>query len=193
MSVLSCDFFNRNTLNVARELLGKLLIRELDGNILSGMIIETEAYIGTDDTACHASKGRTPRNSVMFGRAGISYVYFVYGMHYMLNVVTEAENHPCAVLVRAICPIEGQEMMKKLRHNKIKHLADGPAKLTRALAIDKSFNGWDMTQGKTLRIEEFRSFSDSAICTSPRIGIQYAAPKDREALWRFRIKGEYLS
>ncbi len=190
MSVLTRDFFNRNTLIVARELLGKLLIRELDGNILSGMIIETEAYIGTDDTACHASKGKTPRNSVMFGRAGIAYIYFVYGMHYMFNVVTEAENHPCAVLIRAIYPIEGQEMMKKFRNNIGKHLTDGPAKLTRALAIDKSFNGWDITRDRTLRIEEFKNFPDSEICTGPRIGIQYAAPKDREALWRFRVKGE---
>ncbi|NJL58997.1 MAG: DNA-3-methyladenine glycosylase [Desulfobacteraceae bacterium] len=172
--------------------MGKLLVRELDGHILSGIIIETEAYIGTDDTACHASKGRTPRNSVMFGMAGIAYIYFVYGMHYMLNVVTEAENHPCAVLIRAIHPIEGQEMMKKFRNNTIKHLTDRPAKLTRAMAIDKFFNGWDMTQGHTLRIEEFRSFPDSEICTGPRIGIQYAAPKDKAALWRFRVKGEYL-
>ncbi len=193
MPILTRKFFNRDTLIVARELLGKKLIREKDGRILSGMIVETEAYIGSYDTACHASKGQTPRNSVMFGMSGIAYIYFVYGMHYMFNVVTESENNPCAVLIRSILPIDGQEFMEKLRNKRGKELSNGPAKLTSAMAIDKSLNGLDLTEGKMLWIEDYKTISDNKICTGPRIGIQYAALKDREAPWRFWADKESLS
>jgi len=187
MGILTRSFFEQDTLSVARELLGKKLVHNLDGQRLSGMIIETEAYIGTTDTACHASKGKTPRNAVMFGKAGIAYIYFVYGMHYMLNVVTEAEGNPCAVLIRAIMPVEGRAEMQNRRKQSGKNLTDGPAKVCQAMGIDKGLNGWDLTRGESLRIEEYQKISSDRIQRTPRIGINYAAQKDKDALWRFRV------
>jgi len=187
MGILTRSFFEQDTLTVARELLGKKLVRSLDGQILSGMIVETEAYIGTTDTACHASKGKTPRNAVMFGKAGIAYIYFVYGMHYMLNVVTEAEDNPCAVLIRAIMPVEGRADMEIRRKRSGKNLTDGPAKVCQAMGIDKGLNGWDLTRGEFLRIEEYQIISSERIHRSPRIGINYAAQKVKDAFWRFQV------
>jgi len=187
MKILTRSFFEQDTLKVARELLGKKLVRSLDGHILSGMIIETEAYIGATDTACHASKGKTPRNAVMFGKAGIAYIYFVYGMHYMLNVVTEAEDKPCAVLIRAIMPVEGRADMENRRKRSGKNLTDGPAKVCQAMGINKSLNGWDLTRGESLGIEEYQIISSERIHQTPRIGINYAAQKDKDALWRFQV------
>lgn len=188
MTILIRSFFEQNTLSVARELLGKKLVRRLDGQILSGMIVETEAYIGASDTACHASKGKTPRNTVMFGKAGIAYVYFVYGMHYMLNVVTEAEDNPCAVLIRAIMPLDGCDVMEMRRKRTGKNLTDGPAKVCQAMGIDKSLNSWDLTCGEKLWLEEYQKISSDRIHRTPRIGINYAAQKDKDALRRFRVE-----
>jgi len=188
MKILKQNFFSRNTLLVAGDLLGKQLIREFNGNILSGMIIETEAYMGLNDSASHSSKGKTPRNSVMFGPAGIAYIYFTYGMYYLLNIVTEKKDIPCSVLIRAIEPIHGVEQMEILRKRKGKELTNGPAKLCQALAIDKSLNGWDLTIGKKLWVEDYKAFSDKYIKTGTRIGINYARPEDRDAPWRFWIQ-----
>ena len=105
MEILKKNFFKKDTLLVARELLGTKLVRHYNGRRMSGMVIETEAYLGADDSASHAFRGKTPRNQIMFGPAGIAYVYFTYGMHHLLNVVTEAQNNPRAVLVRAIMPV----------------------------------------------------------------------------------------
>jgi DNA-3-methyladenine glycosylase len=191
MTPLKKNFFERNTITVARELLGTRLVREFNGTVLSGMITETEAYLGTNDSASHASKGRTPRNSVMFGPAGVAYVYFVYGLHFMLNIVTEPEGNPCAVLIRAIKPITGLAQMEALRGKKGKDLSDGPAKLCQALAIDKSLNGWDVTKGKLMWLEFHRAVRADSIKSGSRIGIDYASPEDREAPRRFWIgKGE---
>jgi DNA-3-methyladenine glycosylase len=190
MAILTRNFFDRDTLIVARDLLGKKLVRSFDGQILSGMIVETEAYVGAEDTACHASKGKTPRNSIMFGMPGIAYIYFVYGMHYMLNAVTEAEGNPCAVLIRAVMPLEGRDVMEIHRKRSGKNLTDGPAKVCQAMGIDKSLNGWDLTLGKSLWIEEYQTIPSDRIHRTPRIGINYAAPKDRDALRRFRIEYE---
>jgi len=189
MAALGRSFFARDTLTVARQLLGKKLVRRLDGETLSGMIVETEAYIGEGDSACHASRGRTPRTEVMFGPPGRAYVYFVYGMHYMLNIVTEAEGVPCAVLVRALEPLTGQAMMARLRRNSHRNLTNGPARLCQALGIDKTFNGWDLTAADTLWVEEFRPIAGERIAAGPRIGIQYARPADRQAPWRFWVRG----
>ena len=115
MRRLSREFFARDTPAVARYLLGARLVRMLDGQRLSGLIVECEAYVGRDDTACHASRGRTSRTEVMFGPPGFAYVYFTYGMHWMLNVVTEKEGFPAAVLLRAIQPLEGIETMRVMR------------------------------------------------------------------------------
>jgi DNA-3-methyladenine glycosylase len=193
VSRLPREFFARDTLTAARELLGARLVRILDGQRLSGTIVECEAYIGQGDTACHASRGRTARTEVMFGSPGLAYVYFTYGMHWMLNVVTEAKGFPAAVLLRAIQPLEGVETMRALRGAKgrprgNRQLTSGPARLTQALAIDKSFNRADMTTGGQLWLEAGDSVPDSKVERGPRIGVNYAAEKDRSAPWRFWVR-----
>ena len=193
MNRLPREFFACDTLAVARDLLGQRLVRVLDGERLSGRIVECEAYIGQGDTACHASRGRTPRNEVMFGPPGFAYVYFVYGMHWMLNVVTEEEGFPAAVLLRAVQPLEGVETMRVLRQAKgrprtDRELTSGPARLTQALAIDKAFNGADMVLGEGLWFEAGDSVSDEQIERGPRVGVSYAAEKDRLAPWRFWVR-----
>ncbi len=193
------EFFARDTLSVARGLLGARLVRLLDGQRLSGIVVECEAYIGQDDTACHASRGRTRRNEVMFGPPGHAYIYFTYGMHWMLNVVTEAEGFPAAVLLRAIQPVEGIETMRALRKAQASSRADrgltgGPARLTRALAIDKTLNGADLVVGDALWLEPNACVPDESVGRGPRIGVQYAAEKDRLAPWRFWVRGNpYIS
>jgi len=195
----SSEFFARDTLVVARDLLGARLVRVLDGQRLSGVIVECEAYIGPGDTACHASRGRTPRNAVMFGPPGHAYVYFTYGIHWMLNVVTEWEGFPAAVLLRGIQPLEGVAAMRVLRQAKGKprtdrELTSGPARLTQALAIDKAFNGADLTASSDLWLEPGDFLSDDQVQCGPRIGVNYAAEKDRLAPWRFWIRGNpYIS
>jgi DNA-3-methyladenine glycosylase len=149
------------------------------------MIVETEAYCGEADSACHAHRGKTPRNAVMFGEPGHAYVYFTYGMHYMLNLVTEAEGRPCAVLVRAILPLAGIEEMEVCRKRKGAELTNGPAKLCQAFSIDKALNGWDLTCGKELWVEDYKKIPAESIITTPRIGIDYAKKEHQDAPWRF--------
>ena len=160
MSILDRKFYRCGTLQVARTLIGKKLVRQINGLELAGMIVETEAYCGESDSACHAHRGITPRNAVMFGEPGHAYVYFTYGMHYMLNLVTEAKGRPCAVLVRAIMPLTGVKEMEARRKRVGTQLTNGPAKLCQALSIDKSLNGWDLTRGKELWLEEYKKKSD---------------------------------
>jgi DNA-3-methyladenine glycosylase len=178
-------FYRCDTLQVARTLLGKKLVRQINGLELAGMIVETEAYCGEEDSACHAHRGMTPRNAVMFGEPGHAYVYFTYGMYYMLNLVTEAKGRPCAVLVRAIMPLTGIEEMEVRRRRKGSELTNGPAKLCQALGIDKSLNGWDLTCGKELWVEDYKKILAETIITTPRIGIDYAKKEHRDSLWRF--------
>ena len=188
MIILERKFYHRDTLRVARELLGKKLVRQINGFELSGVIVETEAYCGREDSACHAHRGKTPRNAVMFGEPGHAYVYFTYGMHYMLNLVTEAAENPCAVLIRAVLPLTGIEQMEDHRKRKGADLTNGPAKLCQAFSIDKALNGWDVTLGSELWVEDYKKIPDSKIITTPRIGIDYAHQKDRDALWRFLVQ-----
>jgi DNA-3-methyladenine glycosylase len=190
--IINKKFYAQKTLLVARKLLGKKLVREINGVLLSGMIVETEAYCGEADSACHAHRGKTGRNSVMFGSPGHAYVYFTYGMHYMLNLVTESEGNPCAVLLRGILPITGIEEMQAYRKKKGAELANGPAKLCQALGIDKSLNGWDLTLSKELWVEDYKTISAGSILATPRIGIDYAKAEHREAPWRFLIKPDKL-
>jgi DNA-3-methyladenine glycosylase len=185
MSVLDRKFYRCDTLQVARALLGKKLVRRINGIELAGMIVETEAYCGEADSACHAHRGRTPRNAVMFGEPGHAYVYFTYGMHYMLNLVTEAKGRPCAVLVRAILPLAGIEEMEARRRRKGAELTNGPAKLCQAFSIDKSLNGWDLTRGEELWVADYKKIPAESIITTSRIGIDYAKKEHRDALWRF--------
>jgi DNA-3-methyladenine glycosylase len=185
MNILDRKFYRRDTLQVVRALLGKKLVRQINGLELSGMIVETEAYCGEADSACHAHRGKTSRNAVMFGEPGHAYVYFTYGMHYMLNLVTEAKDNPCAVLIRAVVPLAGIEEMEVRRKRKGAGLTNGPAKLCQALSIDKSLNGWDLTCCKELWVEDYKKIPAESIIATPRIGIDYAKDEHRDALWRF--------
>ena len=189
MGRLRRDFYRRSTLTVARELLGKRLVRVMDGRRLSGLIVEVEAYIGEGDAACHAARGRTPRNEVMYGPPGHAYVYFSYGMHHCLNVVTEGEGFPAAVLIRALEPLEGLEIMRRHRLDKpYSELTNGPAKLCQAMAIERDFNGVDLCTGEALFIEEGRRVAQEEIGASPRIGIK-ADEVARSVPWRFYLQG----
>jgi DNA-3-methyladenine glycosylase len=196
--IIPPDFYAQPTSTVARELLGQRLVRELDGQRLSGLIVETEAYIGPDDSASHAYKQNSKRAQVMFGPPGRSYVYFIYGMYFMLNIVTEAEDFPAAVLIRAIEPQEGAETMLANRliapraltspARSLVPLTNGPAKLCQALRIDKKLNNWDLTLGQSLWLEAAPALPAGAIATGPRIGIDYAQPEHRAAPWRFWVQ-----
>lgn len=181
---LSRDFYERPTLDVARDLLGKIFVRRLNSTQLTGRIVEVEAYIGEDDPACHARFGPTDRNRVMYGRGGVTYVYFIYGMYSMLNIVTEPEGSAAAVLIRGIEPIEGLETMMQLRGcDTVKTLTNGPGKICMSFSLDTSHSGIDITNG-----DMFVTECDSEqpeIATSSRIGIKDGT--DRK--WRFYIKG----
>ena len=192
MALLTRDFYNRPALNVARDLLGCRLVRLQDGQRLSGLILETEAYQGEDDLGCHASAGMTPRTAVMFGPPGHAYVYFTYGMHWMLNVVTEKEGVPAAVLIRAIQPLEGKDRMAENRpYNAGKRgWTDGPAKLTQALNIQREFNTIDLCDPKSgLWIESGEPVPDEAVTRSARIGLNSVPEPWRSIPWRFQIEG----
>jgi DNA-3-methyladenine glycosylase len=192
MRILKRSFYVRNTLAVARDLLGKKLVRKINGGVLSGVICETEAYTGLTDSASHAFKGKTPRNAVMFGPAGVAYVYFVYGKHYMLNIVTGEKQNPQAVLIRALMPLDGVKSMQRNRGGKGKDLTGGPAKLCQALAVNITLNGWDLTAGKKLWMEARPLIPERYIKKGPRIGIDYARPADRRAARRFWIAERYM-
>jgi len=190
MSRLSRDFFARDTLTVARELLGQRLVRVLDGARLSGRIVEVEAYIGEDDRASHAHCGPTGRNAPMFGPPGYAYVYFIYGMHHCFNVVTERENYPAAVLIRALEPLQGIEAMRARRDGVPNlRLTSGPARLCQALGIDRLFDGADLCAPDALLfIEQDAGVPDDAAATGSRVGVRGNAAA-LTAPWRFYIRG----
>jgi len=171
--VLPRIYFNRPTVQVARSLIGKYLVRAIDGRTLAGKIVEVEAYVGPEDQACHASKGRTQRTEVMFGPGGVAYVYLIYGMYHCLNVVTEREGFPSAVLIRAM-EIDGK-------------LIDGPGRLCRALQIDRRLNRADLTSGESLWFEDRRVLvKRGEVVAHPRIGVDYAGEWAKKP-WRFRL------
>jgi DNA-3-methyladenine glycosylase len=177
-------FYERDTVAVARALLGQRLVRVLNGQRLSGLICETEAYGGADDPASHAYR-RTPRSAIMFGPPGVAYVYFVYGMHQCLNAVTACIGHPGAVLIRSIFPAEGIEAMHGQRpRTAAKHLADGPGKLCQALSITLTLNGIDLTDNSELFITAGTSVAKREIITTPRIGVR-GDEETRTWPWRF--------
>lgn len=184
MSKLERGFYMDDTENVAKQLLGKLLVHEKDGKRISGIIVETEAYLGVADKAAHSYKGRkTPRNAAMFGSGGYAYVYFIYGMYNCFNVVTKPEGVPEAVLIRALEPCEGLDAMASSRYNKsyqtlnksqMRNLANGPGKLCIALSIDRNMNGEDLC-GNRLYIEDSPQPSKPFnISAGKRIGVDYA-------------------
>ena len=180
------EFYEKHVVDVSKNLLGKLLIRVYNQHVLIGRIVETEAYRGEDDPASHAYRGRTPRNAIMFGKPGVAYIYLIYGMYHCLNVIAEPEGHAAGVLIRAIEPLKGVEIMKQLRGTKkTKILTNGPGKLAKALAIDKSFNGVDLTRRNALFIAHQHQKETFDIVETTRVGIKVGL--DRK--WRFYIKG----
>jgi DNA-3-methyladenine glycosylase len=187
MSLLSQDFFNRDTLEVAKSLLGKKIVSRIDGRITAGYIIEAEAYQGEKDMACHARAGRTSRTQIMYGPPGHAYIYFNYGMHWLFNCVTENEGFPAAVLIRAITPCEGINWIADRRGNQPNHLwCNGPAKLCRALSITGEYNGVALYEKSSpITIEEGLDIRDKDIFKSPRIGISNAPEPWRSIPWRF--------
>lgn len=158
-------FFDRDTAQVARELLGcRFCLRLADGTLVSTRIVETEGYLGPHDLACHTARGRTPRTEVMFGPPGHAYVYLVYGMHHCLNFVTEPEGHGSAVLVRGLEPLAG--LVSDVRLN-------GPARLTKALGIGKPENGADLVDGERMWVLP-PDRPVTALSAGPRVGVDYA-------------------
>ena len=190
------EFYTRsNVLTVARDLLGKLLVvPAADGRRVSGMIVEVEAYRGPEDRASHAYGGRrTRRTETMYGQGGVAYVYFVYGMYYQFNVVSNAADVPHAILVRALEPVEGIELMRERRHLHPDHnLTNGPGKLCIALGIDRALDGEDL-MGERVWLEEFQPVPPRRITKGLRIGIDYAE-EWIEKPWRFWIRdNSYVS
>ncbi|EGT3615067.1 DNA-3-methyladenine glycosylase [Clostridium perfringens] len=195
---LNKDFFNRDTLIVAKELLGKILVRKIDGVILKGKIVETEAYIGAIDKASHAYGGkRTNRTETLYAEPGTVYVFSIYGMYYCLNLISEEKDVAAGVLIRGIEPLEGIEKMSQLRYKKNyeelsnyekKNFSNGPSKLCMALGIDKRDNCINTISSEELYVEEdFLNKEVFSIVESKRIGIDYAE-EAKDFLWRFYIK-----
>ena len=184
MTILTRKFYSKNTVTVAKNLLGKKIIRKIGRNEITGIITETEAYRHNDDPASHAFRKITERNKIMFGEVGFAYVYFTYGMHFCFNVVAKNPKKAAgAVLIRAIEPEKGIKVMQKNRGiQKLKNLTNGPAKLAQALEITKEHYGVDLTKKSKLYITE--GIKSKKIITSQRIGITKAVDK----MWNFKIK-----
>lgn len=195
---LARAFCQRDTVAVARALLGQLLVRQLDdGTRLSGLIVETEAYLGPEDRAAHTyNHHRSPRNESMWQQAGTCYVYFTYGLHHCMNVVTRDNKTPQAVLIRALQPVEGCPQIMKHRHKAQKtplrntDLCSGPARLCEALAIDRELDGGDLITGGVLWLEQARgrALPDSQIAVGPRVGIAKSGDWAGKPL-RFAVRG----
>jgi len=184
LSIITRGFYLHDTVSVAKNILGKRIVRKIRNQTISGIITETEAYRHTDDPASHAFRKITDRNKVMFGEVGVAYVYFTYGMHYCFNIVARNPRRAAgAVLIRAIEPEKGIEEMLKNRNNvNLKNLTNGPAKLAQALQITKEHYGLDLTKNSKLYITD--GIKPKKIIASPRVGIREATDK----LWNFKIK-----
>jgi len=183
-------FYARPAVLVARDLLGCVLVHQVeDEALVAGRIVETEAYVGERDRACHAHAGRTRRNATMYGPPGHAYVYFVYGMHDMLNVVCREPGEPEAVLVRAVAPLAGQESMRSRRRQAAdRDLARGPGRLCRAFAVTRAHDGTDLCRG-ALWIAQGSLAPRERVARSARIGVEYAGP-DARRLLRFYVEGD---
>lgn len=185
------QFFHRDdTIAIAKGLIGSLLVvPDHTGSRISGMIVETEAYLGVTDRAAHSYCGRrTARNEITYAAGGHVYVFFVYGMYHQLNIVTGPPDHPHVVLIRAVEPVEGIDQMRERRGTtKDSNLTSGPGKLCIAFGIDRSFNG-ETLSGNRIWIENYRDSPDADVASGPRIGIDYAG-EDAARPWRFWLRG----
>lgn len=196
------SFYTRPALLVARELLGARLVRILDGSVLAGIIVETEAYQGEEDMGCHAHVGRTPRTEVMYGPAGHAYIYFTYGMHWLLNAVTGEIGEPAAVLIRAILPVSGLDRMELFRprpakrtdNNPARGWTDGPAKICQALHLAKAQNTADLCDlNSGLGISPATVIPEDQVIIGPRVGL-FTVPEPWKSIpWRLRVKETYLA
>jgi DNA-3-methyladenine glycosylase len=190
-TILPAAFYDRPVLDVARDLLGRRLVRCINGQRVGGLIVECEAYRGEEDLACHARAGRTPRTAVMYGPPGQAYVYFTYGMHWMLNCVTGPQGFPAAVLIRAIQPREGLQQIAARRAGRpLRDWCNGPAKLCQALDIDGQHNGLPLWQDSGgLWLESGQPVPDDQVRCTPRIGIPRVPEPWRSMPWRFVLDG----
>lgn len=180
-------FYLGDTVELARHLLGKLLVHDTPEGVTGGMIVETEAYVGSLDKACHAWQNRSARTEVMFHAGGVAYVYLIYGMHHCFNVVTGPEGEGNAVLIRALEPVLGVDLMKRRRGTASeRNLCSGPGKLCQALAITRADYGADLRHG-SLRILEYRNIPTSEIAVSARVNVEYAEEAARFP-WRFTVR-----
>ena len=189
-------YLNRDVIFLARDLLGKVLFTEINGNVTAGIIVETEAYFGVLDKASHAYYGRrTERTETLYSPGGVSYVYLCYGIHHLFNIVTSTEGEPHAVLIRAVEPLIGKEIMEFRRNMPASKTAisSGPGSAAKALGIDRSFNKKDLTDNEIWIEDHGIRYSDEEIVAGPRIGVAYAQ-EDALLPWRFYIKGNpYVS
>ncbi len=196
--ILPIEFYNRSALDAARKLIGKLLVRRYLGQLIGGVIIETEAYQGEEDLGCHAKAGLTPRTKVMYGPPGHAYIYFTYGMHWMLNAVCCAVGSPAAVLIRGIEPVYGMDIMRTLRqqpptnkHGSLnKGWTDGPAKLCQALSLDGKLNGINLCGSNSDLWISDTGFEvpETDIVRTPRIGMNNVPEPWKSIPWRFLWK-----
>jgi len=180
---LPSSFYSRPTLEVTEELIGKVLVHDVRGRRTAGIIVEVEAYIGESDPVCHAAPGPTKRNAPLYGPPGRAYVYFNYGMHYLVNAVTEGEGSPAAVLIRALEPMQGIEVMQRRRRTAkdLRDLCRGPGNLTKALGIDLRQNRADLTTSR-LTIED-HGITPKRLTWSPRIGIRVGTEHEWRCCW----------
>lgn len=204
MARLSRDFYDGDTVAIAQALLGKLLVRRLDGQLLAGRITETEAYIGRCDKACHAyNYRRTPRTETLFLAPGYAYIYLIYGMYHCLNFVTEPEGEPAAVLLRAVEPVAGLETIRRLRYGdkpltpyRIRNFLNGPGKVCQGFGLTRAQNGLDLTGDELFLCDGPEDLGlpcpaprRERICRGPRIGVDYAQ-EARDFPWRFWLEEE---
>ncbi len=198
--ILKQNFYKHDTLTVAKDLLGKFVVRKIGGKKMVGKIVEVEAYCGPRDLASHASRGKTERTKIMFGHPGFAYVYMIYGMYYCFNIVTESHGYPAAVLIRAVESVNDRNHREN-RRNVINHIpaTNGPGKFCKAFRIDKKMNGVDICRNRArpvppLWIEDRgMKIKKADIVAAKRIGVEYAK-EYKDKLWRFYIKrNEWVS
>jgi DNA-3-methyladenine glycosylase len=189
------SFYDRPALQVARALLGTRLVRVENGQRLSGIILETEAYRGEEDQGCHCRAGLTGRTQVMYGPPGHAYVYFTYGMHWMLNFVVERQGFPAAILIRAIQPVEGVEIMARRRGSQPQaRWTDGPAKICQALNVDKGLNGTDLCNLQAeLFVEWDQPIPEESVTIGPRVGLNSVPEPWKSIPWRFLAQTDKMA